>query len=218
MKKILILTLIVLSSQNIFCQNSSTKKYDVLNAVEITIGDALELRDKESLVGKIVDSIRNKYNKTNVSKIGKSQLIFQPKGTDALNKNAVDDGTRIKLNYIQSNKNKYPKYNEGISLLKLPSLNKFLKAKTLKALKEMPYTINLVKWNPVITGKIGNQCYIKTSLIMEINNIKTYMEEYQFYNSDEKVFLTLSTGYPAKKKWIRVFTHTVLSFNFKDRK
>lgn len=218
MEKILILTLIVLSSQNIFCQNSSTKKYDVLNAVEINVGDALELRDKESLVGKVVDSIRNKYNKTNVSKIGKSQLIFQPKGTDVLNKKAIDDVTRIKLKYIQSNKNQYPKYDEGISLLKLSGLNKFLKAKTIKTFKKMPYTVNLIKWNPIITGKIDNQYYIKTSLIMEINNIKTYMEEYQFYNSDEKVFLTLSTGYPVKKKWITVFHSTVNSFNFKDRK
>lgn len=60
------------------------KTYEIQDAFRLSVSVDLELRDDNSEIGKTMNSFKDKYNIDYASKIGKSDLIFQPIGTNKI--------------------------------------------------------------------------------------------------------------------------------------
>lgn len=197
---------------------SSLKIYEVQNAIQISMPSDLELRDENSDIGKAMNDFRDEYNESNISKIGKSNLVFQPKGTNNNEKNAASDVTRITVAYFKIEKNSFPKWNDNLASQNTNSTNELFKQEVIKSMKEMSFDAELLNWNPIETGTTNELSYLKTSYSYLVNNEKTYTESYQFFNSNEKVIISLTTDFPYKKKWKKVFEESINTFKFNTKK
>lgn len=196
---------------------SSLKIYEVQNAIQISMPSDLELRDENSDIGKAMNDFRDEYNESNISKIGKSNLVFQPKGTNNNEKNATSDVTRITVAYFKIEKNNFPKWNDNLASQNTNSTNELFKQEVIKSMKEMSFDAELLNWNPIETGTTNELSYLKTSYSYLVNNEKTYTESYQFFNSNEKVIISLTTDFPYKKKWKKVFEESINTFKFNTK-
>lgn len=221
--KTILLCVIGIMPAIVSCQSNTNnvKKYEIKDAVIISIPIELELRNDNSDIARAVDNYRDEYNKNNVQKIGKSQLIFQPIGTNNNEKKAITDDTRITVAYFKNERNIFPKWNDNLDNLVTEELNQFLKKEFLQIMEDMPFQTTLIKWNPIEVGKINNQSYLKTSVVYQEdydNKKQAYSESYHFFNQDEKVVLTLVTDYPVQEKWKQALMTTISTFNFKSKK
>lgn len=217
MKKILLL-LVVYSFMLSCTSNSHWQKYEIQNAFEISVPPELELRGESSVYNKFMDDLRDDYNPKHIIDIGKSKLIFQPKGTDALNKSATEDVTRILIAHIEIETNNFPKWNFKVNKQKQDELNEYFKKETINGLKTSPFKGNMIEWNPLEIGNINGLCYIKVSYISIEGGEKKYSETYQFLNTNEKVIISNTTNYSNKNKWIDIFEGVINTFDFKVRK
>lgn len=205
------------------CQSNinNVKKYEIKDAVIISIPIELEVRNDNSDIARAVDNYRDDYNKNNVQKIGKSQLIFQPTGTNNNERKAISDDTRVTVAYFKNERNIFPKWNDNLDNLVTEELNQFLKEEFIKIMEDMPFQTTLIKWNRIEIGKINNLSYLKTSVIYQEdydNKKQAYSESYHFFNQNEKVILTLVTDYPVQEKWKHALDTTINTFNFKSKK
>ncbi len=224
----------VVSSQNLDGRNEDLQKtdrhrllfkfsvqdsrlYEIQNAVSVSIPQHLELRNERSIVGQAMNEFRDNYNKNNVLKIGKSNLVFPPYGTNDNVKAALSDATRITIAYYKVDEFKFPKSRTNLSSESTPEMNEFFRSQTIKGLNELPFETKLIKWNPIKTGFVSNQCYFKTSCIYEIDGKKAFDESYHFFNGNEKVILSIITDYPTHLKWTGIFLKIVSSFTFKNK-
>jgi len=205
------------------CQSntSNINKYEIQNAVLVSIPIELELRNDNSDIAKAVNNYRDEYNRNNVQKIGKSQLVFQPTGTNNNEKKAIADDTRITIAYFKNERNVFPKWNDNLNNQVTEELNQFLKKEFLQIMEDMPFQTTLIKWSPIEVGKINNQSYLKTSVVYQEdydNKKQAYSESYHFFNQNEKVILTLVTDFPVQQIWGKAFDITLNTINFKNKK
>jgi len=199
------------------CQGS-LEKYEISNAIQISIPSELELRNENSIFNQTMDGIRDEYNPNHAIKIGKSKLIFQPKGTDNLEKDAVEDVTRILVKYFKIGSNSFPKWNFKISNQELIEINKQIKIQTISELKTMPFEYEITEWSPLKMGSINGLSYIKGTYLSLVNNETSYTETYQFFNKNEKVIISNTTNFSDKEKWVDVFNDVIKTFKFKNKK
>ena len=199
-------------------KNNHLKNYELQNAVQISISPDLELRDENSKIGRAMNNFRDDYNKKNTNKMGKSDLVFQPKGTNKNEKNAISDVTRVTVEYLKMQKNDLLKWNANLTSQNTNLTNELLKKEILKAIDDLPFQTELLKWNPIETGFISNQSYLKTSYYYLVNGDKTYTESYQFFNWDEKVIISVTTGSPNQEKWKKTFEESINTFKKKKKK
>lgn len=205
----------------IFCLISCTitsQKYEIPNAIEISIPNELELRGGDSVYNELMDGLRDEYNPNHVVKIGKSKLIFQPKGTDALEESAIKDVTRILVAHIKIDSNSFPDYNFEITKADLIEFDEMFKKEGVKELKTLPFSIDVIKVFPSVTGNINGMTYINSSYTGVVEGDKSYVETYQFFNINEKVIISLTTGHEDKEKWIDIFNDILKTFEFKTKK
>jgi len=199
------------------CKYQQLHKYEINNAVEIYVPDIFELRKQGSDIDIAVNNFRNNYNLSHQKKIGKSELVFQPVGTNTSDPKALINTTRITVKYYKVSNILFPKYNKAFNT-NITELSNFFKQQSIQAISEMPYPAKLIKWFPAETGKINGQIYIKTSYVLEINDKKSYNEMYQFFNTDEKVIISFITPFPTQPKWKNAFETAIKTFNFKNKK
>jgi hypothetical protein len=211
------LTLLTLTFFLISC-TSNLQKYEIQNAIEISVSTELELRGEGYIYNEFMDDLRDDYNPKHIIDIGKSKLIFQPKGTDALEESATEDVTRILIAHFEIDSNTFPKWNFKFSKKELNELNEYFEKETIKELKTLPFENDLIEWTPFKMGNINGLSYIKASYISIIEGEKSYTETYQFFNTNEKVIISNSTDYSNKNKWIDIFDDVVKTFDFKLRK
>lgn len=214
---LILLITIIFFNKTALSQNNELKKHEILNAIEISITPNLELRDKNSRLSKEMDNYRNEYNKVNINKMGKSELIFQPRGTNDEKENAVKNVTRIGVKYIKLEKRYFPKYNKSISSKELSAIRPMLKRQTIQSMNEMPLGSKLIKWNPFETGTINNQNYLRISHVIEIDKEKTLFISYHFHNSYEKVIISFISDFPANNEWTNTLKKVVNTFKFKKK-
>ncbi|MDB2385678.1 hypothetical protein N9V96_04325 [Polaribacter sp.] len=217
MKKILLL--LIVSSFMLSCtSNSHWQKYEIQNAIKISVSTELELRGEGSVYNESMDDLRDDYNPKHIIDIGKSKLIFQPKGTDALDESATEDVTRILIAHIEIESNVFPKWNFKLNKQELDKLDEYFKNQTIKELKTLPFENDIIEWSPFKMENINGLSYIKASYISIAEGKKSYVETYQFFNTNEKVIISNSTDYSNKNKWIDTFEDVIKTFDFKVRK
>ena len=217
MKKILLL--LIISSFLLGCNSKGHwQKYEIRNAFEISVSPELELRGESSVFNEYMDDLRDDYNPKHIIDIGKSKLIFQPKGTDSLNESATEDVTRILIAHIEIETNNFPKWNFKVNKQKQDELNEYFKKETINGLKKSPFKGNMIEWNPLEIGNVNGLSYIKISYLSMIEGKKKYSETYQFLNTNEKVIISNTTNYSNKNKWIDIFEDVIKTFDFKVRK
>ena len=215
----ILLLLLVIPCFSGCSQNSEWHKYEIQTSIEIAIPITLELRGDESPQNEFMDGIRDEYNPNHVNIIGKSELIFQPTGTNALEKTALDDITRVLVDHIKINSTRFPEWNFSISDNQLKSVNQGFERQLLnKELETLPFANNIVDWQPYQKGEVNGLSYLNAVYISVVDGEKFYSETYQFFNRDEKVIITNSTGYSQRNKWIPTFDDVVKTFDFKNRK
>lgn len=198
--------------------NSNRLKYEIQNAIEISVSTELELRGEGSVYNEFMDDIRDDYNPKHIIDIGKSKLIFQPKGTDALEGSAIEDVTRILIAHSKIETNAFPKYDFKFNKSDLDGFNEYFKKVIIKELKTLPIENEIIEWSPSKMGIINGLSYVKTSYISTVKGEKSYSETYQFFNTNEQVIIANSTDYSNKNKWIDIFDDVVKTFDFKSRK
>jgi hypothetical protein len=210
---------LILTSFLLNCtSNSNWQKYEIQNSIEISVSTELELRGEGSVYNEFMDDLRDDYNPKHIIDIGKSKLIFQPKGTDALEESATEDVTRILIAHFEIDSNTFPKWDFKLNKQELNELNEYFEKETIKELKTLPFENDIIEWSPFKMGNINGLSYIKASYISIVEGEKSYTETYQFFNTNEKVIISNSTDYSNKNKWIGTFDDVVKSFNFKLRK
>lgn len=190
--------------------------YQIKDAIEFYISNELELRGADSEIGAAVEDFKKGLNKN--IKVGTSDLIFQPQGTDDQEAGALADVTRITVKYFKKNSDEYPEWNESMPSDEINPMNDYFKAITLQTLNEMPFETELIEWNKIETGKVNGQTYIKTSYAYLSDQKEAYTASYQFFNSNEKVIISIVTDYPYPEKWKHVFESAIQSFDFKHKK
>ncbi|GGG52034.1 hypothetical protein [Bizionia arctica] len=212
-----ILTPLILTFFLISC-TSNLQKYEIQNAIEISVSTELELRGEGSAYNVIMDDIRDDYNPKHIIDIGKSKLIFQPKGTDAFKESAMDDVTRILITHFEIESNTFPKWNFQLNKQELNEANEYFEKETTKELKTLPFENDIIEWSPFKMGNVNGLSYIKGSYISSTEGDKSYNEMYQFFNKNEKVIIAFSTSISNKKKWDGIFNEMIKTFKFKLRK
>ncbi|MBI9040268.1 hypothetical protein [Lutibacter sp.] len=197
---------------------SNWQKYEIPNAIEISIPNVLEIRGGDSVYNELMDGLRDEYNPNQVVKIGKSELIFQPKGTDNQEISATEDVTRILVKHFKIDSNSFPKRNFKMSKADLVEFDEYFKIEGVKELKTLPFSLDVIEVFPSATGNINGMSYINSIYVGEINGYLSYMETYQFFNINEKVIISLTTGLEGKDKWIDIFKEVVNTFEFEEKK
>lgn len=211
------ITPLILTFFLISCTNN-WQKYEIQNAIEISVSTKLELRGEGSVYNEFMDDLRDDYNPKHIIDIGKSKLIFQPKGTDALKKPAIDDVTRVLITHFEIDSNTFPKWNFQFNKQELNELNEYFEKETIKELKTLPFENDIIEWNPFKMGNINGLSYIKGNYISTVEGEKSYNEMYQFFNKNEKVIISFSTSISNKEKWEDIFNEGIKTFKFKLRK
>ena len=201
----------------IFLFDNNWQKYEIPNAIEISVPNDLEIRGGDSVYNELMDGLRDEYNPNHVVKIGKSELIFQPKGTDNQEISATEDVTRILVKHFKIDSNSFPKWNFKMTKADLVELDEFFKTEGIKELKTLPFSMDIIEVFPSATGNINRMTYVNSSYIGEIEGDLSYMETYQFFNINEKVIISLTTGLEDKDKWIDIFKDVVKTFEFKQK-
>jgi len=191
--------------------------YEIFDAIRIRASVNLELRNDDSELGKAMNSFRDEYNNININKIGKSNLVFQPIGTNDNKYNSRRDATRITVDYHKSSKNELPKWNEDLTSKNDSTLNKILLNETLNSFRDMPFKCELITWKPIETGFINEQSYIKTSCVFQINENLSFSDTYMFFNNNEKVIVSLTSDFPCKILWRNAFNNLMDSFTFLNK-
>lgn len=216
MKKLIFLILFTVLTGT--AQNSSWKEYKIGNSIEISVPATLELRGNTSVFNQEMDNLRAEYNPDQPVKIGKSKLIFQPKGTDNLEKSATDDVTRILVAHMRIDSSTFPKWNFTMSNQELSATNEFLKKDAIKEIKTLPFESEITTWYPLKKGSINGLSYLKMSYLSIVEGDKSYTETYQFFNKNEKVIITCTTPLSNRYKWKDVFYKIIETFDFRIRK
>ena len=213
MKNILLLLL----ANFLFGYSNAQGTYNLSNTIEISVPIELELRGDGSMYNQAMDGLRDEYNPSHIVKIGKSELIFQPKGTDNQEIPATEDVARILVKHFKIGSNSFPKWNFKISNLELNEINEQLKKETTRELKTLPFECEITDWTPLKTGTINGLSYVKGVYLSIIEGKESYTETYQFFNTNEKVIITNSTNISNKEKWVVIFNEVIKTFKFKQK-
>jgi len=86
--------------------------YEIEKIGQIAVPPSLELRDDNSFTALAVDILSDSYLTHKKIKLNKSQLVFQPNGTDKFEKEALSKYSRILINYSKGSYGDFYSWNE----------------------------------------------------------------------------------------------------------
>lgn len=199
-------------------KNNIVKEYDISNAIKITIPNSLEQRASNSDIKKVTEEFKDKYDEIKGVKIDRSQIVFQPKGTNKIEANKILDDTKIFIKYSKNNTNeKLPNWNEKISSDFKKSIEKSIKDELIYFYNKTYPNIEL-DWLTTENGKANNNVFTKISCLVNTGNDITEISSYLFFNINENVMITYSRNKNNKAKWDRIFLDALETFDFKSKK
>lgn len=193
--------------------------YEIENIGKIAIPQTMELRDDNSFISLATEIVRDNIEVHNKIKMTKSQLIFQPKGGNELDKDAFSKYSRILINYTKGNNGDFYKWNERFDFS--PSdekeLNEYFKKEAVAPMEA--FGIKLIKWYPLEFSSVNGLSYIKTSFTRQMrDNPVVRVDKYNFYNFDESIEITLSYRLSENDKWASDFNKCINYFDFSNKK
>jgi hypothetical protein len=178
------------------------------------------LRDDDSYISLIVDSIRdNLVTKTKI-KIVKASLTFQPKGVNALHKDALAKYARILISINKGNAGEFLSNNEvlGLTRSELEDLSSMYRQSFDEDAKKLGGQAKLLEWFPIKVVKINGTAAIKISYLRQaFNNPPVFVQTYNILNYDEKIEITLSYRDNEKHLWAEDFEKSINSFRYYDK-
>lgn len=193
--------------------------YEIANIGKLAVPPTLELRDDNSFTALAADIIHDSYVTHKKIEITKSQLVFQPKGSNELDKEAFSKYSRILINYNKGEYGDFYKWNEKYEFtdLEYKELDEYFKEEVVTPMSLL--NIKLINWYPLEFGNVNGLSYIKISFTRQMaNNPIVKVVRYKFFNTDEAVEITLSYRLSESDIWESDFSNVINTFSFKTKK
>ena len=193
--------------------------YEIENIGQLAVPPTLELRDDNSFTALAADIIHDSYVTHKKIEMTKSQLVFQPKGSNELDKEAFSKYARIMITYSKGEYGDFYKWNEKFELTEseYKELDDYFKSEVVNPMAMM--NIKLIKWYPLEFGNVNGLSYMKTSFTRQMSdNPIVKVDKYNFFNSDEAVEITLSYRITESEIWKDDFSKVINTFSFKTKK
>lgn len=193
--------------------------YEIENIGQLAIPSTLELRDDNSFTALAADIIHDSYVTHKKIEMTKSQLVFQPKGSNELDKEAFSKYSRILINYNKGEYGDFYKWNEKYEFTdsEYKELDEYFKDEVVTPMSLM--NIKLINWYPLEFGNVNGLSYIKISFTRQMaNNPIVKVVGYKFFNTDEAVEITLSYRLSESEIWESDFSNVINTFSFKTKK
>lgn len=193
--------------------------FEIENIGQLAIPPSLELRDDNSFTALAADIIYDSYVTHKKIKMTKSQLVFQPKGSNELDKEAFSKYSRILINYNKGEYGDFYKWNEKYEFTnsEYKELDEYFKDEVVTPMTLM--NIKLINWYPLEFGNVNGLSYIKISFTRQMaNNPIVKVIGYKFFNTDEAVEITLSYRLSESEIWEADFSKVINTFSFKTKK
>lgn len=193
--------------------------FEIKDIGNIAIPPSMEIRDDNSYISLVSDIIRDNYSvKYNIEMKG-AELTFQPKGTNANEKQALSKYARILINYTNGEPGEFFKWNEDFILTESEKqeLNDFFYNEAVTPMKAL--NMKIIKWNPIEYSKINGISYMKQSFKRQMaDNPVVNVEKYIFFNYDESVAITLSYRLSEGEIWADDLKKVINYFDFLIKK
>ena len=193
--------------------------YEIENIGQLAVPPTLELRDDNSFTALAADIIHDSYVTHKKIEMTKSQLVFQPKGSNKLDKEAFSKYARIMITYSKGEYGDFYKWNEKFEFTdsEYQELDDYFKNEVVSLMAMM--NIKLIEWYPLEFGNINGLSYMKTSLTRQMgDNPIVKVDKYNFFNSNEAVEITLSYRISESDIWKEDFSKVINTFRFKTKK
>lgn len=193
--------------------------YEIENIGQLAVPPTLELRDDNSFTALAADIIHDSYVTHKKIEMTKSQLVFQPKGSNELDKEAFSKYARIMITYSKGEYGDFYKWNEKFELTEseYKELDDYFKNEVVNPMAMM--NIKLIKWYPLEFGNVNGLSYMKTSFTRQMSdNPIVKVDKYNFFNSNEAVEITLSYRITESEIWKDDFSKVINTFSFKTKK
>jgi len=193
--------------------------YEIANIGKLAVPPTLELRDDNSFTALAADIIHDSYVTHKKIEMTKSQLVFQPKGSNDLEKEGFSKYARIMITYSKGKYGDFYKWDEKFELTdsEYQELDDYFKNEVVSPMAMM--NIKLIKWYPLEFGNVNGLSYMKTSFTRQMSDnpiVKVY--KYNFFNSNEAVEITLSYRITESEIWKDDFSKVISTFSFKTKK
>ena len=196
-------------------------KIEIKDIGSIAIPPSMELRDDNSFISLVADISRDRIYTNKKIEMVKPNLVIQPKGLNALNKESFQNYSRILINVSKGKPGDYYKINEKINLStsEKKELEDFFKEEIEKLLNQMIVKHKVLKWYPVEILIINGMTTIKISYLRQMeSNPPVFVQSYKFFNYDEAIEITLSYREKDSELWKSDFDIVIKTFNITNRK
>lgn len=193
--------------------------FEIKDIGNIAIPPSMEIRDDNSYISLVSDIIRDSYSVKHDIEMKGSKLTFQPKGTNANEKQALSKYSRILINYTNGEPGEFFKWNENFVLTEAEKqeLNDFFYNEAVTPMKAL--NMKIIKWNPIEYSSINGISYMKQSFTRQMaDNPIVNVEKYMFFNYDESVAITLSYRLSESEIWAADFKKVINYFDFLNKK
>jgi hypothetical protein len=182
--------------------------YKIGQIGQIAIPPTMELLDENS-------AYALHFNVNVAVDLAMGDLVFQPKGTNKLDKESIAKYARVYIQYEEGEKDDYPKYNKKYTMTDLKKIN--------ERMKDMCNYLNNIteirQWEDVKAIDVNGISAITFGYVQEMSkNLKIKATRYHFYNSD--VFVDIIIFYQTSESsiWADDFSKIASTFNFTTRK
>lgn len=193
--------------------------YEIENIGQIAVPPTLELRDDNSWTALAKEIVNDNIITHKKIEINKSQLVFQPKGTDKFTEEALSKYARIMIYYSKGEPGDFYKWNKkfDFSDKEYKELNEYYKNELDKLMTTLDGEI--IEWYPLKFGNINGLSYMKVSFTRQTkNNPIVKVIRYNFFNWDEAMEITLSYRLSEMEIWASDFNKVINTFEFKSKK
>ncbi len=190
--------------------------YEIVNIGQLAVPPTLELRDDNSFTALASDIIRDSYVAHKRIKMVKSQLVFQPRGSNELAKEAFSKYARIMINYRKGEIGAFYKWNEKFEYTdsEYKEVDEGFRNDVVNSMVNKDF--KLINWYPLEFGEINGLSYLKISFTRQMGDNPTVkVVRYNLFNSNESVEITLSYRLSESELWSSDFENVINTFSFK---
>lgn len=187
------------------------QRVKIADVGSIDLPPEMEIQGEEyKAMTKELNSMQSKLYDIEISE---SELIFQPKGVNSLDKDSLSKYARVLYETATSNPGDYQKLSEGITVTdaELLELNKELKLQFTEGFKKTP--IRIIEWYPIQIVEVNGMSALLISYKRQLGD-KPYVhvESYKFFDYDKMHSLTLSYRIIEKEIWEHQLNSILKSF------
>lgn len=203
-------------------------RYEFRN-YSFSVPNTMELRDENSFISLSTEIMKDKIHSTKKIDVANFNFIFQPAGTDDVQKpdnqkKALALYSRVLVSYQKGATDDFIKWNDNItySQKEYNEVNKTFKDNLLAELnkaKQMMANMELLNISDIKIAKNANKfVYIEQQYERKGLNGNVKVIDYYLHNNDEMVKLTISYRISESNLWKADFDKIIDTFSFTTKK